>query len=176
MKDQRIISAELENLGYALVEIEREPGGLLRVTIENPDYERLITVLDCEKVSHQLSYTLPVENIPFERLEISSPGLDRPVKSAADFERFSGMEVDMKLRVAVGVVQNSSEIRLNVGYGWAVRKQVDRNHNGPTGRQINLNNGSSGGCGAGSWHGIGNSSRWLVGKNLGEHYVVVQSI
>jgi len=106
VKDQRIISAEVENLGYALVEIEREAGGLLRVTIENPDYERLITVLDCEKVSHQLSYTLPVENIPFERLEISSPGLDRPVKSAADFERFSGMEVDMKLRIAVGNRKN----------------------------------------------------------------------
>lgn len=101
MKDQQIISAELENLGFALVDIEREAGGLLRVTIENLDYERLINVEDCEKVSHQLSYTLPVENIPYERLEVSSPGLDRPVKSAADFERFSGMEVDMKLRVAV---------------------------------------------------------------------------
>ena len=106
MKDQQIISAELENLGYALVDIEREPGGLLRVTIENPDYERLINVEDCEKVSHQLSYTLPVENIPYERLEVSSPGLDRPVKSAADFERFSGMEVEMKLRVAVGSRKN----------------------------------------------------------------------
>ncbi len=106
MKDQQIISAELENLGYALVEIEREAGGLLRVTIENPDYERLINVEDCEKVSHQLSYTLPVENIPYERLEVSSPGLDRPVKSAADFERFSGMEVEMKLRVAVGSRKN----------------------------------------------------------------------
>ena len=106
MKDQQIISAELENLGYALVDIEREAGGLLRVTIENPDYERLINVEDCEKVSHQLSYTLPVENIPYERLEVSSPGLDRPVKSAADFERFSGMEVEMKLRVAVGSRKN----------------------------------------------------------------------
>jgi ribosome maturation factor RimP len=106
VKDQQIISAELENLGYALVDIEREPGGLLRVTIENPDYERLINVEDCEKVSHQLSYTLPVENIPYERLEVSSPGLDRPVKSAADFERFSGMEVEMKLRVAVGSRKN----------------------------------------------------------------------
>ena len=106
MKDQQIISAELENLGYALVDIEREAGGLLRVTIENPDYERLINVEDCEKVSHQLSYTLPVENIPYERLEVSSPGLDRPVKSAADFERFSGMEVEMKLRVAVGGRKN----------------------------------------------------------------------
>ncbi len=106
MKDQRIISAEVENLGYTLVDIEREAGGLLRVTIENPDYERLITVLDCEKVSHQLSYTLPVENIPFERLEISSPGLDRPVKTPADFERFAGMQVDLKLRVAVGNRKN----------------------------------------------------------------------
>ena len=106
MKDQQIISAELENLGYALVDIEREAGGLLRVTIENPDYERLINVEDCKKVSHQLSYTLPVENIPYERLEVSSPGLDRPVKSAADFERFSGMEVEMKLRVAVGSRKN----------------------------------------------------------------------
>ena len=106
MKDQRIISAEVENLGYTLVDIEREAGGLLRITIENPDYERLITVLDCEKVSHQLSYALPVENIPFERLEISSPGLDRPVIVAADFERFSGMDIDLKLRVAVGNRKN----------------------------------------------------------------------
>ena len=108
MKDQRVIAAELENLGYTLVEIEREAGGLLRVTIENPDYERLISVLDCEKVSHQLSYTLPVENIPYERLEISSPGLDRPVKSAADYERFAGMQVDLKLRVEVGCRKNFS--------------------------------------------------------------------
>ena len=106
MRDQKVIAAELENLGYTLVDIEREAGGLLRVTIENPDYERLITVADCEKVSHQLSYTLPVENIPYERLEISSPGLDRPIKTAVDFERFSGMEVDLKLRVAVGNRKN----------------------------------------------------------------------
>lgn len=102
MREQQVISAELENLGYTLVDIEREAGGLLRVTIENPDYERLINVQDCEKVSHQLTYSLPVENIPFERLEISSPGLDRPLKTALDFERFAGMEIDLKLRVAVG--------------------------------------------------------------------------
>jgi ribosome maturation factor RimP len=106
VKDQQIISAELENLGYTLVDVEREAGGLLRVTIENPDYERLISVLDCEKVSHQLSYALPVENIPYERLEISSPGLDRPVRTAIDFERFTGMEVDLKLRIAVGSRKN----------------------------------------------------------------------
>ncbi|HAT39234.1 ribosome maturation factor RimP [Polynucleobacter necessarius] len=106
MKDQQIISAELENLRYTLVDIEREAGGLLRVTIANPDYERLITVMDCEKVSHQLSYALPVEHIPYERLEIPSLGLDCPVKTAADFERFAGMQVDLKLRVAVGNRKN----------------------------------------------------------------------
>ena len=106
MREQQIISAELGNLGYALVDIEREAGGLLRVTIENQDYERLLTVEDCEKVSHQLSYSLPVENIPYERLEISSPGLDRPVKSAADFVRFTGFEVDLKLRIAVSGRKN----------------------------------------------------------------------
>ena len=106
MKEQQIISAEVENLGYTLVDIEREGRGLLRVTIENADYEQLITVEDCEKVSHQLSYTLPVENIPYERLEVSSPGLDRPIKSAADYVRFAGLEVDLKLSVAVSGRKN----------------------------------------------------------------------
>ncbi len=106
MKEQQIISAEVGNLGYALVDIEREGRGLLRVTIENPDFDRMITVEDCEKVSHQLTYTLAVENVPYERLEVSSPGLDRPVKTAADFIRFAGLEIDLKLRVAVSGRKN----------------------------------------------------------------------
>ncbi|CAN1525583.1 ribosome maturation protein RimP [Burkholderiaceae bacterium] len=106
MKEQQIISAEVGNLGYVLVDIEREGRGLLRVTIENPDFDRMITVEDCEKVSHQLTYTLAVENVPYERLEVSSPGLDRPVKTAADFIRFAGLEIDLKLRVAVSGRKN----------------------------------------------------------------------
>jgi ribosome maturation factor RimP len=106
VKEQQIISAEVENLGYALVDIEREGRGLLRITIENPDFERMITVSDCEKVSHQLTYTMAVENVPYERLEVSSPGLDRPVKTAADYVRFAGVEVDLKLRVAVSGRKN----------------------------------------------------------------------
>ena len=106
MKEQQVISAEVSNLGYSLVDIEREGRGLLRVTIENPDFDRLITVEDCEKVSHQLTYTLAVENVPYERLEVSSPGLDRPVKSADDFVRFAGLEIELKLRVAVSGRKN----------------------------------------------------------------------
>jgi len=106
VKEQQVISAEVSNLGYSLVDIEREGRGLLRVTIENPDFDRLITVEDCEKVSHQLTYTLAVENVPYERLEVSSPGLDRPIKSADDFVRFAGLEIELKLRVAVSGRKN----------------------------------------------------------------------
>jgi ribosome maturation factor RimP len=106
VKEQQIISAEVGNLGYSLVDIEREGRGLLRVTIENSDFDRMITVEDCEKVSHQLTYTLAVENVPYERLEVSSPGLDRPVKTAVEFIRFAGLEIDLKLRVAVSGRKN----------------------------------------------------------------------
>ncbi len=106
VKEQQIISAEVGNLGYSLVDIEREGRGLLRVTIENPDFDRMITVEDCEKVSHQLTYTLAVENVPYERLEVSSPGLDRPVKTAVEFIRFAGLEIDLKLRVAISGRKN----------------------------------------------------------------------
>jgi ribosome maturation factor RimP len=58
-----------------------------------------ITVEDCEKVSHQLSHVLTVENANYERLEVSSPGLDRPLKKRADYERFVGQEAAIKLRM-----------------------------------------------------------------------------
>jgi ribosome maturation factor RimP len=105
--NQAIIIAEVvENLGYSLVDIEREGRGLLRVTIENSNPDEPITVGDCEKVSHQLTYTLPVENVPFDRLEVSSPGVDRVIKTAEDFIRFNGLEINLKLRVAMGNRKN----------------------------------------------------------------------
>ncbi len=105
--NQAIIIAEVvENLGYSLVDIEREGRGLLRVTIENQNPDELITVGDCEKVSHQLTYTLPVENVLFDRLEVSSPGVDRVIKTAEDFIRFNGLEINLKLRVAMGNRKN----------------------------------------------------------------------
>jgi ribosome maturation factor RimP len=111
MADQNLVIANVvESLDYHLVDIEREGRGLLRVTIENRDVEMPITVADCEKVSHQLTYMLPVENIPFERLEVSSPGVDRIIKTAQDFERFKGLEITLKLHVAMGNRKNFSGI------------------------------------------------------------------
>lgn len=106
MDQNQVITEVVESLGYHLVDIEREGRGLLRVTIEHPDFNQLINVGDCEKVSHQLTYTLAVENINFERLEVSSPGVDRVLKTPQDFERFAGLEITLKLRIAMGNRKN----------------------------------------------------------------------
>ena len=102
MSQHTVIDSTVAALGYELVEVERAPGGLLRVTIDHPategDAERFITVDDCERVTRQLQHVLEVEGLPYERLEVSSPGLDRPLKSAADFRRFRGEQVEVTLK------------------------------------------------------------------------------
>ena len=59
----------------------------------------LITVDDCEKVTRQLQHVLEVDGCAYERLEVSSPGLDRPLKKAADFARFAGQQVEVTLKL-----------------------------------------------------------------------------
>jgi ribosome maturation factor RimP len=58
-----------------------------------------VNVEDCAELSHHLTRLFTVENIDYDRLEVSSPGLDRPLRKAADFERFAGEEVQLKLRL-----------------------------------------------------------------------------
>jgi ribosome maturation factor RimP len=100
-----LIAKTVSGLGYELVDVERGDRGILRVYIDFPadvaEEKGPITVEDCATVSHQLSHVLTVENVNYERLEISSPGLDRPVRTLADFERFAGHECTVKLRVAM---------------------------------------------------------------------------
>lgn len=90
------IRATLEGLGYELVDLESSRSGLLRIFIDSP---RGITVEDCAKVSNHLTRAFAVEGIDYERLEVSSPGLDRPLKTLADFERFAGRDVTLKLKL-----------------------------------------------------------------------------
>lgn len=92
--------------GYDLVECERSAQGLLRVYIDRVPgrvYDtgpgEHITVDDCEKVTRQLQYVLEVEACDYSRLEVSSPGLDRPLKKPADFARFVGSEIDITLKL-----------------------------------------------------------------------------
>lgn len=106
---QDLIERTVTGLGYELVDLERGGRGLLRVYIDFPPEAAAkgnIMVSDCEKVSHQLSHVLTVENVDYERLEVSSPGLDRPLKKLADYMRFAGFEAVVKLRMPVEGVPN----------------------------------------------------------------------
>jgi ribosome maturation factor RimP len=99
---QAVIERTVAGMGYELVDVEIAGAGLLRVFIdvqgERAERGEPVRVEDCEQVSHQLSHVLTVENIDYARLEVSSPGLDRPLKKPADFERFVGEEVAVRLR------------------------------------------------------------------------------
>ena len=100
------IAQTVTGLGYDLVEIERTTGGLLRVTIDMPyvkDAEQFINAEDCEKVTRQLQFVLEVEGAAYSRLEVSSPGIDRPLRSEQDFERFVGELIDLTLKAPIGV-------------------------------------------------------------------------
>jgi ribosome maturation factor RimP len=98
------IATAVSGLGYDLVDVERAPRGLLRVTIDLPwggpdaGVERFVTVEDCERVTRQLQHVLEVEAFAYERLEVSSPGLDRPIRTERDFERFAGSDVELVLK------------------------------------------------------------------------------
>ena len=97
-----LIEKTVTGLGYELVDFEQAARGLLRVYIDvMPEEQRAVTVDDCEKVTHQLLHVLTVENASYERLEVSSPGLDRPLKKLSDYTRFAGQEAVIKLRMAI---------------------------------------------------------------------------
>ena len=101
---ENLIEQVVSGLGYELVDIEFSPRGrLLRVFL---DIERGITVDDCATVSNQLQRVFEVENVDYDRLEISSPGLDRPLKKLADFERFVGENAQLRLSLPIGNQRN----------------------------------------------------------------------
>jgi ribosome maturation factor RimP len=103
---QQTVEQTVTGLGYDLVEIERSAGGLLRITIDLPwsaeSPEQFVNVEDCERVTRQLQFALEVEGAEYKRLEVSSPGIDRPLRHQADFERFVGSEIDITLKAPMG--------------------------------------------------------------------------
>lgn len=127
---QDIVEQIVTGFGLALVDIERSAGGLLRVTIDvpwNPQATEpaLVTVEDCEKVTRQLQFSLEVEGIAYRRLEVSSPGIDRPLRTLQDFERFTGQVIDVTLKAPVGE-QAAGQIRANrKKFRGALEKVVD---------------------------------------------------
>lgn len=82
-----LVERTVEGLGYEFVELERLARGLVRVTIDTAA-QGGISLDDCERVSDQLTHLFTVEEIAYERLEVSSPGVERPLKRARDWHRF----------------------------------------------------------------------------------------
>jgi len=108
---QDTVAQTVSGLGFDLVDLERSAGGLLRVTIDWPwlppelgaaGSEQFVTVEDCERVTRQLQYVLEVEGLDYRRLEVGSPGIDRPLRHEADFLRFAGELVDITLKAPIG--------------------------------------------------------------------------
>jgi len=99
----KLVETTVNGLGYELVDFERSGRGLLRVFIDKPEG---ISVDDCQTVSNQLTRLFLVENVDYDRLEVSSPGLDRPLKKEADFMRFAGQKAQIKLRMPLAGRKN----------------------------------------------------------------------
>lgn len=114
----KLVEQVVTGLGYELVDFETSPRGrLLRVFI---DIERGVTVDDCATVSNQLTRVFEVENVDYDRLEVSSPGLDRPLKKLADYERFVGQDIQLRLFVPFGNQRNFAGVLEGVRDGKIV--------------------------------------------------------
>lgn len=118
----RLVEKTLEGLGYELVDLERSAKGrLMRVFIDKAGG---VNLDDCAAVSQHLSHVLTVENVDYERLEISSPGLDRPLRNERDFVRFAGLQARVKVRVPIEGQRNFVGVLRQVE-GGKVQLEVD---------------------------------------------------
>jgi ribosome maturation factor RimP len=117
-----LLETTVIGMGYELAGVERPAGGrLLRVYIDKPGG---VNVDDCAAVSHQLNRVLTVENVSYDRLEVSSPGLDRLLKKEGDFARFTGQKARLKMRVPVEGRRNFTGV-LRESAAGKVQLEVD---------------------------------------------------
>jgi len=117
---ENVVEPVVNGMGYELVDVQASNGGrLLRLFIDKPGG---VGLEDCAAVSRQLSRVFEVEGIDYERLEVSSPGLDRPLRKGADFARFAGQKAEVRMRTPdatgrrkfVGVLRGAAERRVNL--------------------------------------------------------------
>jgi len=117
---EKVVEPAVSGLGYELVDVQASSGGrLLRLFIDKPGG---INVDDCAAVSRHLTRVLAVEGIDYERLEVSSPGLDRPLRKGADFARFAGQRAEVRMRTPdatgrrrfVGVLRGADGSRVQI--------------------------------------------------------------
>ena len=112
---ENVVSDIAVGMGYELIDLELSESGLVRIFIDIAENTRVVTVKDCELLTRQLLYQLPVENLAFERLEVSSPGIDRKLTKASHFEKFMGSRIKISLRESKDNIKNFEGIlRKNV--------------------------------------------------------------
>ena len=120
MSLEKVVEPVVNGMGYELVDVQASNGGrLLRLFIDKAGG---VGLEDCAAVSRQLSRVFEVEGIDYERLEVSSPGLDRPLRKGADFARFAGQKAEVRMRTPdatgrrkfVGVLRGAAEGRVNL--------------------------------------------------------------
>ena len=117
-----LLETTVTGMGYELAGVERPAkGGLLRIYIDKPGG---VNVDDCAAVSRQLNRVLTVENVSYDRLEVSSPGLDRLLKKERDFARFAGQLARVKMRVPVDGRRNFTGVLREAAAG-RVQLEVD---------------------------------------------------
>jgi ribosome maturation factor RimP len=120
LNPENVVEPVVAGMGYELVDLQASSGGrLLRLFIDKPGG---IGVEDCAAVSRQLSRVFEVEGVDYDRLEVSSPGLDRPLRKSGDFERFAGRKAEVRMRTPdaagrrkyIGVLRGVADGRLNL--------------------------------------------------------------
>src|SRR5262245_9966747 len=117
-----VLEMTVAGMGYELVGVERPArSGLLRIYIDKPGG---IGVNDCAAVSHQLARVLTVENVSYDRLEVSSPGLDRLVRKEQDFVRCAGQQARARTRLPRDGRRNFTGVLRDAGAG-KVQLEVD---------------------------------------------------
>ena len=132
------IERTVTGLGYDLVDVERLARGLLRVTIDRlagriygtpgaPDDGEFVTVDDCGRVTRQLQLALEVSGLDYARLEVSSPGLDRPLKTEAHWRRFAGQAVSLTLKLPFQKRKHWAGVLEASGDHWRLAITEDKN-------------------------------------------------
>ena len=136
---QRTVTA----LSYELVDLERTGGGLVRVFIDRvpgavypTGDSELVTVDDCEAVTRQLQYVLEVEQCDYTRLEVSSPGLDRPLKREADYARFTGSTVALTLKLPMAGRKKFEGVLVAREGGWRLEMAPAVGKDGKAGKSL----------------------------------------
>jgi ribosome maturation factor RimP len=117
---EKVVEPAVAGMGYELVDAQASNGGrLLRLFIDKPGG---VTLDDCAAASRHLTRVLAVEGIDYERLEVSSPGLDRPLRKESDFARFAGQKAEVRMRTPdpsgrrkfVGVLRGAEAGRVSI--------------------------------------------------------------